>query len=75
MKIKLPSLSGGILHLLSEGGVFGVLSLLETMLSWKEWEARHGGLLGLKYLLAVRDDLRSQLLTHAYPHIYKGMMI
>lgn len=65
---------GGILHLLSEGGVFGVLSLLETMLSWKEWEARHGGLLGLKYLLAVRDDLRSQLLTHAYPHIYKGLV-
>ncbi|XP_042211205.1 TATA-binding protein-associated factor 172-like [Homarus americanus] len=65
---------GSILHLLSEGGVYGVLSLLETMLSWGDWEARHGGLLGLKYLLAVREDLRTKLFTHTYPHIYKGLL-
>ncbi|XP_071538423.1 TATA-binding protein-associated factor 172 isoform X2 [Panulirus ornatus] len=65
---------GGVLHLLSEDGVYGVLTLLETMLLWREWEARHGGLLGLKYLLAVRDDLRTKLLTHTYPHIYKGLL-
>lgn len=64
---------GGILNLLSESGVYDVLSVLETLLSSAEWEARHGGLLGLKYLLAVRADIRSSLLTHAYPHIYKGL--
>ncbi|XP_053648070.2 TATA-binding protein-associated factor 172 isoform X2 [Cherax quadricarinatus] len=65
---------GSILLLLSENGVYGALALLETMLSWGEWEARHGGLLGLKYLLAVRDDLRTKLFTHTYPHIYKGLL-
>ncbi|CAL4066686.1 unnamed protein product, partial [Meganyctiphanes norvegica] len=63
---------GNILHLLSVSGVLGVVRLLETMLSWREWEARHGGLLGLKYLLAIRTDIRDDLLKHAYPHIYKG---
>jgi hypothetical protein len=33
----------------------GVLKVLLQLLAQKEWEARHGGLLGLKYLLAVRE--------------------
>lgn len=57
---------GHILHLMvdSQGGldkatcrlsgVGGVLSVLLELLKRPEWEARHGGLLGLKYLLAVR---------------------
>ncbi|KAK3864165.1 hypothetical protein Pcinc_030121 [Petrolisthes cinctipes] len=65
---------GSIVQLLCEEGVYGVLTLLEAMLSWREWEARHGGLLALKYLLAVRDDLRTQLLMRSYPHIYKGIL-
>ncbi|XP_045616900.2 TATA-binding protein-associated factor 172 isoform X2 [Procambarus clarkii] len=65
---------GSILVLLKEDGVYSALALLETMLSWREWEARHGGLLGLKYLLAVRDDLRARLFTHTYPHIYRGLL-
>ncbi|XP_068240504.1 TATA-binding protein-associated factor 172 [Palaemon carinicauda] len=64
---------GGILNLLCESGVYDVLSVLEKLLSSGEWEARHGGLLGLKYLLAVRADIRSNLMTHAYPHIFKGL--
>lgn len=36
-------------------GVLGVMSVLLQLLLQKEWEARHGGLLGLKYLLAVRQ--------------------
>lgn len=66
-------LTGSIINLLCEEGVYGVLTLLESMLTWREWETRHGGLLGLKYLLAVRDDLRTKLLMRSYPHIYKGV--
>ncbi|KAK7069364.1 btaf1 RNA polymerase II, B-TFIID transcription factor-associated, 170kDa, partial [Halocaridina rubra] len=69
----LEFLTGGILHLLSKSGVYGVLKLLETLLTSQDWEARHGGLLGLKYLLAVRDDMISELLTLAYPNIYRGL--
>jgi len=40
---------------MSREGVNGVLKVLLQLLAQKEWEARHGGLLGLKYLLAVRE--------------------
>lgn len=40
---------------------------------FQEWEARHGGLLGLKYLLAVRDDLVDDLLAEAFPFILRGL--
>lgn len=33
----------------------GVMKILLQLLTHSEWEARHGGLLGLKYLLAVRE--------------------
>lgn len=65
--------AGSILHLMSEEGVYGVLGLLEEMLCWQGWETRHGGLLGLKYLLAVREDLHTCLLPRIYPHIYRGI--
>ncbi|MPC08117.1 TATA-binding protein-associated factor 172 [Portunus trituberculatus] len=65
---------GSILHLMSEDGVYGVLGLLEEMLCWQGWETRHGGLLGLKYLLAVREDLHTCLLPRIYPHIYRGLL-
>lgn len=44
-----------MLNLMSREGVNGVLKVLLQLLAQKEWEARHGGLLGLKYLLAVRE--------------------
>ena len=40
---------------MNRDGVNGVLMMLLQLLSQNEWEARHGGLLGLKYLLAVRE--------------------
>jgi len=40
---------------MSPDGVRGVLRVLLQLLVQKDWEARHGGLLGLKYLLAVRE--------------------
>lgn len=63
---------GSIVHLMGKEGVSGVVGLLEEMLCRQEWETRHGGLLGLKYLLAVREDLHVCLLPRSYPHIYRG---
>ncbi len=45
---------GVVLRHMSVSGVQGVLGVLLQLLSQKQWEVRHGGLLGLKYLLAVR---------------------
>ena len=33
------------------------------------WESKHGGLLGIKYILAVRPDLASILLPRVYPAV------
>lgn len=45
---------GTVLRLMNETGIQGVLRVLLQLLEQTEWEARHGGLLGLKYLLAVK---------------------
>lgn len=44
-----------VLRLMHETGCRGALDVLLQMLKQNEWEARHGGLLGLKYFLAVRE--------------------
>ncbi|CAG2061720.1 unnamed protein product, partial [Timema podura] len=64
---------GSVLHLMGRESVDGVLRVLVQLLNQQEWEARHGGLLGLKYLLAVREDLVRQLLPAAFPHILEGL--
>lgn len=48
-------ITGSIVNLMSKERVEKVVVLLLKLLSNTEWEARHGGLLGLKYLLAVRQ--------------------
>lgn len=45
---------GTVLRLMNDNGIQGVLKVLLQLLEQNEWEARHGGLLGLKYLLAVK---------------------
>lgn len=56
-----------------EKGVLGILKVLLKLLEHDEWEARHGSLLALKYLLAVRDDLLDQLLPSAFQAVMKGL--
>ena len=46
---------GMCLRHMSPQGVEGVSKVLTCLLSQRQWEVRHGGLLGLKYLLAVRQ--------------------
>ncbi|KAK7868472.1 hypothetical protein R5R35_011216 [Gryllus longicercus] len=64
---------GSILHLMGKQSVNGVTNVLLQLLKQKDWEARHGGLLGLKYLLAVRKDLVKELLPVAFPYILEGL--
>lgn len=76
---------GHILHLMADkggggqgrrpvtSGVRGVLSVLLELLRRPEWEARHGGLLGLKYLLAVRKDLTAELMPVVFGPIFGGL--
>ncbi|XP_015108385.1 TATA-binding protein-associated factor 172 [Diachasma alloeum] len=54
-------------------GIMGILKFMLTLLKNDEWEARHGSLLALKYLLAVRDDLLDQLLPQAFPAVMRGL--
>ncbi|XP_064478043.1 TATA-binding protein-associated factor 172-like [Ornithodoros turicata] len=73
---------GHILHLMAgtgdsrhpiAGGVGGVLCVLLQLLQRPEWEARHGGLLGIKYLLAVRKDLTSNLIPVVFEPVFGGL--
>jgi TATA-binding protein-associated factor len=64
---------GLVLNLLSSNGVNNVLKILLQLLSCSEWEARHGGMLGLKYLLAIRQDLTHQLIPIVYQPIFDGL--
>jgi TATA-binding protein-associated factor len=53
--------------------IFGLLSVMLRLLEHNEWEARHGALLALKYLLAIRNDLLDEIFPKAFPAIMKGL--
>lgn len=55
------------------GGVWGVVRVLLQLLQRPEWEARHGGLLGIKYLLAVRKDLTPVLIPAVFEPVFQGL--
>lgn len=47
--------------------------VLISLMKQKEWEVRHGGLLGIKYMLVVRDDLIQTFLPMTINHILTGL--
>ena len=53
--------------------VRSVVLLLLQLLQHADWEARHGGLLGLKYVMAARQDLWPELLPSVYPYLFQGL--
>ncbi|KAK2582496.1 hypothetical protein KPH14_004798 [Odynerus spinipes] len=57
----------------TSSGIMGILSIVLKLLEHDEWEARHGALLALKYLLAVRDDLLDEVLPKVFPAIMQGL--
>ncbi|XP_048862553.1 TATA-binding protein-associated factor 172 isoform X1 [Brienomyrus brachyistius] len=59
-------------HML-DGGVTTTVDILLKLLTEDQWEVRHGGLLGIKYALAVRQDLIGTLLPRVLPAIIEGL--
>ena len=46
---------GVVLKHMNEAGVHKTVDVLLKLLTQEQWEVRHGGLLGIKYALAVRQ--------------------
>ncbi|KAL1452450.1 hypothetical protein WDU94_006681 [Cyamophila willieti] len=65
---------GVVMSLMSEEErVLRVVDVLLTLTQQKNWETRHGGLLGLKYILAVKQDLVDSLLPRSLPLILSSL--
>ncbi|XP_069395256.1 TATA-binding protein-associated factor 172 isoform X1 [Paralichthys olivaceus] len=64
---------GVALRHMNETGVLMTVDVLLKLLKEDQWEVRHGGLLGIKYALAVRQDLISVLLPRVLPAITVGL--
>jgi len=64
---------GSLSKLMEANQVVAVVKVLLQLLEQSEWETRHGGLLGLKYLMATRQDLSNQLLPLVYPSLFRGL--
>lgn len=64
---------GVVLKHMNESGVHKTVNILLKLLTQEQWEVRHGGLLGIKYALAVRQDLIDTLLPKVLPAITEGL--
>ncbi|XP_062852263.1 TATA-binding protein-associated factor 172 [Trichomycterus rosablanca] len=64
---------GVALRHMTESGVTMTVDVLLKLLTEDQWEVRHGGLLGIKYALAVRQDLIPLLLPRVLPAITEGL--
>lgn len=64
---------GVVARCLTVEGVRGMVDIILQFLNQQQWEVRHGGLLSLKYILAVRHDLTSILLPMVVPGIFRSL--
>ncbi|KAM9365366.1 TATA-binding protein-associated factor 172 isoform 2-T2 [Pholidichthys leucotaenia] len=64
---------GVALRYMNRKGVSMTVEVLLKLLKEDQWEVRHGGLLGIKYALAVRQDLIAVLLPVVLPAITEGL--
>ncbi|CAB1343439.1 unnamed protein product [Coregonus sp. 'balchen'] len=64
---------GVALRHMTDCAVAMTVDILLKLLTEDQWEVRHGGLLGIKYGLAVRQDLISALLPRVLPAITEGL--
>lgn len=64
---------GAVLKHMNSEAVTNVLKILLDLQAHPVWEVRHGGLLGVKYLVAIRPDLIEQLIEVLLPVIEKGL--
>jgi len=59
---------GVALRHMTESGVAMTVDILLKLLTEDQWEVRHGGLLGIKYALAVRQVPYVARDGRAHPH-------
>lgn len=52
-----------------------VLALLYQLIEQQQWDVRHGGLLGLKYLLAACPHDSQALMAQALPAALLGLQV
>nr|XP_048714523.1 TATA-binding protein-associated factor 172 isoform X5 [Caretta caretta] len=64
---------GVVLKHMNETGVHKTVDILLKLLTQDQWEVRHGGLLGIKYALAIRQDTINTLLPKVLPAIIEGL--
>src|SRR5690242_16714702 len=50
-----------------------IVSQLLVILSLSEWQIKHSALIGLKYTLAVREDLAAVLLPKVQSHLFSAL--
>ncbi|XP_047337513.1 TATA-binding protein-associated factor BTAF1 [Impatiens glandulifera] len=64
---------GVVLKYMHPALVHETLNILLQMQHRPEWEVRHGSLLGIKYLVAVRQEMLHNLLAHVIPACKAGL--
>ncbi|KAM7362772.1 histone acetyltransferase 1 isoform 1-T2 [Cochliomyia hominivorax] len=64
---------GTIVKGMGDNKVHEIVFILRTLLKQSEWEVRHGGLLGLKYVFVVREDLLKIYLPQSISDILMGL--
>ncbi|KAJ7534695.1 hypothetical protein O6H91_13G105700 [Diphasiastrum complanatum] len=64
---------GAVLKQMHPPLVHETLGILLQMQRRPEWEVRHGSLLGIKYLIAIRQEMISQLLPRVLPACMSGL--
>ena len=52
-----------------------LLAVMQQLVKQEQWDVRHGGLLGLKYLLAARPDDANALMSQALPAAIQGLQV
>ncbi len=56
---------GAVLHCMDDDSVSKVLKVLLTLQQQEQWQVRHGGLLGIKYVLALKK-VGSDMIIYIY---------
>ncbi|CAH1396143.1 unnamed protein product [Nezara viridula] len=64
---------GSVANLMNHQSVHDILKVLLKLLEQKDWETRHGGLLGIKYIFAVRQDLLVELFPLCFPKLHTAL--
>ncbi|KAK9499893.1 hypothetical protein O3M35_002836 [Rhynocoris fuscipes] len=64
---------GSVVNLLPGNHVMSLIKVLLQLIEQKDWETRHGGLLGIKYIFAVRQDLLESLLPISFQAVHGAL--